>query len=268
MAAAGAQLAELLCLDTSLLRSSLPNRLKPNFELLSSVIGDVQRTYAAFRRNSRLMSNNLETNFLPNVKTLRSYEVPDEKITFLAAWYPRTLMLPAEKFGTVVASIAKFGFDPSSTLFVQGVSALGGLEPCAWEKKVALYKSLGWSAEEIVSAFRKQPFCMSLSEEKMRKVAGFFTKEMSCSPSLLATKPVLLCLSFERRILPRCSVLSVLVSKGLLTRELGQISFLKVKTERFLAQYLAKYAERAPEILEVYEGRMTLQDFNIQFMNL
>ncbi|WRX21675.1 hypothetical protein QQP08_014162 [Theobroma cacao] len=38
-----------------------------------------------------------------------------------------------------------------------------------WDKKVDLFKKLGWSEEEICKAFHLQPICMKTSEDKITR---------------------------------------------------------------------------------------------------
>ncbi|XP_020249598.1 uncharacterized protein LOC109827043 [Asparagus officinalis] len=257
-----AEFASLACSHPCLLRSSLQNRLKPNFELLSCMIGDNNRLLVALRRNNGLLGSNLETNFLPNVGILQSYGVPSPKIAKLAATYPRVLMYKTEKFATTIESVRKFGFDPSRSLFIQGVSVLSQMSPSAWERKLGIYRSLGWSEEETISAFTKQPCCMTLSEEKIRKTIHFFVKRLHLEPNYLAARPVLLHLSLEKRVIPRCSALSVLSSKRLIKGfPCVHYGALLISEDKFYDKYVRSYVDQAPEVLEAYKGNLEFMEF-------
>lgn len=251
-----ADIAVLLSANPHLLLASLEKRVRPNFELLRSILGTNRQVAAAVRRSCRLLQDNLETNFLPNVRTLQAYGVPMPHIAKLAATCPRVMLCSAKQLKAGVESAVKLGFDPSSPMFVRAANVMTSVSPSMWERKVGVFKSLGWSEVCIVTAFIKHPHCMELSEEKIRRGMDFFKKEMHWEPSFVAAHPVLLSLSLEKRVIPRCSVMNVLASKGLASKKLGHTSFLKMTDEKFVDGYVTKYAYQVPEIVKVYEGTM------------
>uniref|UniRef100_A0A2N9J152 Uncharacterized protein n=1 Tax=Fagus sylvatica TaxID=28930 RepID=A0A2N9J152_FAGSY len=106
------------------------------------------------------------------------------------------------------------GFNPSKLTFVLAVLALWGLNKSMWERRVNAYKRWGLSEEEILVAFRKSPWCIIASEDKIMQVMDFFVNKMGFEASLIVKRPVLLTLSLEKRMIPRGSVIEVLLSKG------------------------------------------------------
>ena len=253
----GADVAALISSVPHVLTGSLENRLKPNFELLSSIIGNNQLISSAIRQTSRILQGSLETNFLPNVRTLQSCGVPGASIAKLTGYHPRVILQPTERFNVTVELIREMGFNPLSTMFVHGVAAVSRFNPSTWSKKIALFKSLGWSEREVFSAFAKHPFCMLASEHKIRKAMDFYVKKQQWGPSFLSARPVLLSLSLEKRVMPRCSARSVLESKGLLTRG-SSVHFLMMSEKDFLDKYVIKYKNQVPEVLEAYKVKMEL----------
>ena len=67
--------------------------------------------------------------------------------------------------------------------------------------------------------------------------------------------PVLLGYSLERRIIPRCSVLQALLSKGLIEKTFVPHSLLCAE-EVFLQKFVTPYED--PELLKVYEEKLSL----------
>lgn len=161
-------------------------------------------------------------------------------------------MLPGDQFRVTVELIREMGFNPLSTMFIHGVAAVSRFNASTWNEKVALYRSLGWSHREVISAFAKQPYCMVLSEQKIRKAMDYYVKKTQWGPSFVSAHPVLLCLSLEKRVMPRCSVMRVLESKRLETRT-SSAHFLMISEKDFLNKYVIKYKNRAPEVLEAYK---------------
>ncbi|XP_058089393.1 uncharacterized protein LOC131236292 [Magnolia sinica] len=123
-----------------------------------------------------------------------------------------------------------------------------------WEQKVAVYRSLGWSQDEFPSAFKVQPICMTTSEKKIKRVMNFFMKEMNWKPSDLSRCPGILMLSLEKRIIPRCSVLQILMSKDLIEKDSRVSRALMISNKAFLERFIIKNQESVPEILTVYQG--------------
>ncbi|KAK1278596.1 hypothetical protein QJS04_geneDACA023851 [Acorus gramineus] len=50
--------------------------------------------------------------------------------------------------------------------FVMTHEAMTACSGCKWEVKYELYKSLGWSECELLSVFRKFPYCMMVIGEE------------------------------------------------------------------------------------------------------
>jgi len=166
-------------------------------------------------------------------------------------------MQASEQFAATVRSIKKLGIDPNMGLFVRGVSVMSGINLSTWERKVDVYKSLGWSEKEVISAFTKGPFCMLLSEEKIRRGMDFYVKKLQWMPSFLAANPVLLCLSLEKRVIPRCSVMNVLASKGLVGLSTNpSLKTLMISEKNFLDKYVIKYQDQVPEVRQAYNRNL------------
>ncbi|ONK55675.1 uncharacterized protein A4U43_UnF280 [Asparagus officinalis] len=246
-------LASLLSSIPHILTASLENRLKPNFELLKSIIGSNKLIASALRQTTRLIQGNLETDFLPNVKTLESCGIPNTSIAKLVGLHPRVILMPNENFKVTVELIREMGFNPLSTMFVHGVAAVSRFNHSTWKKKLGVYKSLGWSQKEVMSAFVRQPFCMLLSEKKIRKAMDFYVKELKWGPSFLSVHPVLLNLSLEKRVMPRCSVTSLLEAEGLMTKS-SSVHFLMITEKDFLDKYVIRYKNQIPKLLDAYRA--------------
>ncbi|KAF2322032.1 hypothetical protein GH714_005863 [Hevea brasiliensis] len=105
----------------------------------------------------------------------------------------------------------KLGFDPSKSVFVEAVRAFHFMSHKTWEHKTEVYGRFGLSEDEIWSMFRKRPNCLSLSEKKITGVMNFLVCKMGWQAAVVARVPSILCLSLEKRIMPRCSVESRVV---------------------------------------------------------
>lgn len=252
----GADLGKFISADPNLLLASLEKKLIGNFDLLKTLLGSPQAVVAAISGSSRLLRYNLHTMVLPNLETLRDHGVPGPKIVKLATMYPRILTTSRDRFTETVELLKGMGMKPMSTTFLLAINAMVGLTTATWERKLAVYRSLGWSEKETLSAFMKHPYCMLYSDRSIRKAMEFFVNKLNWEPAFLAARPKLLCLSLEKRTIPRCSVLSILMSKGLVSRKLGVLNFLMISEKDLLKKYVMKYGEQTPEVLEAYQGKI------------
>ncbi|EHA8591060.1 putative transcription termination factor MTERF8, chloroplastic [Cocos nucifera] len=221
----GADLGKLISSDPNLLLSSLEKRIVLNFDFFKTLLGSPAAVIAAIAGSSRLLRYNLSTVMLPNLRTLRDHGVPAPKIVMLLA--------------------RRWRRGRESWRFM-----------ATWERKLAVYRSLGWSEKDTLMAFTKHPYCMLSSDKKIRKVMEFFVKKMNWEPAFVAARPKLLCLSLEKRTIPRCSVFSILESKGVVSRKWGVPTFLLISEKEFLEKYVIKYGKQIPEVLEAYQGKL------------
>ncbi|RWR78846.1 Mitochodrial transcription termination factor-related [Cinnamomum micranthum f. kanehirae] len=143
--------------------------------------------------------------------------------------HPRTVLLGVERLGEIGAFVKEMDFNPLSVNFTFAIQVMSGMKKSNWERKMKVFERLGWSEEDFLSAFKVQPKCMLVSEEKIVK------------PSILAKCPNLLLYSLEKRTIPRCLLLRILIKKGLIKEEPGLFWMLNICEKQFLEKTLIKY---------------------------
>ncbi|GLT32464.1 hypothetical protein SLA2020_071310 [Shorea laevis] len=81
---------------------------------------------------------------------------------------------------------------------------------------------------------------------------------MGLGSSYVAERPKLLSYSLARRIIPRCSVLEVLVTRGLIKDRLGGHTMIAINEDKFLRPYVTCYKDEAPVLIfdEVISGKV------------
>ncbi|GAB2230223.1 hypothetical protein Droror1_Dr00014481 [Drosera rotundifolia] len=77
-----------------------------------------------------------------------------------------------------------------------------------------IYKEWGLSKDDILSAFLKAPQCVLFSEKKLRETLDFLVNKRGCQAEAIIQTPQILLYSLEKRFIPRCSVIHVLIQKG------------------------------------------------------
>ncbi|KAF8411851.1 hypothetical protein HHK36_004410 [Tetracentron sinense] len=251
-------LPKFLCSDKYILLSSLRNRIIPNFDFLRSHVHTNENIVAALKQSTRLVRCSVQKVIEPNISILQSHGVPESNISRLIVLQPRSLMTNTDLFKEVVRKVEEMGFDPTSTSrsFVLAIRTIAMLSKLKWENKREALKSFGWSEDDILSAFKVQPMYMLASEKKIKELMDFFVNKVGLKPTDITRCPNLFLLSLEKRIIPRCSVLQILMSKGLIEKDLDVVWVLNAPKNSFEKKFVINYQEIAPEVLKAYQGEM------------
>lgn len=159
-------------------------------------------------------------------------------------------------FENVVHAIKEMGFEPTTRSFIMGVRSMSILGKATWESKKETLMSYGWSESDFVLAFKRQPIVMLVSLKKIRLFMDFFVKKMGMKSSDVVRCPNLLLFSLERRIIPRFSVLKVLLSKKLSKKDIDVVWYLNMSKKDFEEKYLTCYMDQYPEVMDAYKNSL------------
>ncbi|KAK1278663.1 hypothetical protein QJS04_geneDACA003688 [Acorus gramineus] len=246
------QLITLVSRDPTILTQK---QLVPSLELLKGLIGTQEGVVASIGHSVHVLDPAHHKRLVPNVSALREHGVPVSQVSKLIIRSPNVLCLPAfTRFREVVAAVHGMGIDPSKTKFVEAVKTMVGSSKSTWDGKFEVYKNLGWSEDEILMVFKRRPTFLALSEKKIRRGMEYYTKVLGWERSYITRYPILLSYSLEKRVIPRCSVLQVLLSKGLIKKDLKWSTTLSIKEKLFLERFVTKYKLEAPELMRAYQG--------------
>ncbi|XP_043723932.1 transcription termination factor 1, mitochondrial-like isoform X2 [Telopea speciosissima] len=246
-------LAKIFSKDPSILAgASLTNQIIPSMEFLRSFLNDGKNIALVL---SRLRWNTgFQRLMEPNIELLRNQGVPEPVISKLVIICPQALTLKQPRFNEAVLKAKEMGFDPSSLMFVHAIRTLSQMNTTL-ETKLEVFRNFGWSEDEILCMFRKQPYCLTRSEKILRIRLDFFMNKLSLTAAEITTNPVVLLLSMEKRTVPRCSVIQVLLSQGLMKKQsIG--SALLMNDARFLENFVRKYHQELPQLLQEYKRNM------------
>ncbi|EOX94978.1 Transcription termination factor [Theobroma cacao] len=253
-------LARTLSSDPTLLTRSLENQIIPSYDFLKSVLLSNEKIVSALKRTTWIFLEDPSKNLMPNVAFLRELGVPQKCVALLLTHFPEAVMQKHEDFCGIVREVKEIGFEPRKSMFVLAVHALSGKgNKSIWEKCFEVYKRWGWSKDDILTAFKKHPHSMMLSEKKIMKSMDYFVNKMGWPSRMIAQCPVVLFFSLERRIIPRCSVFQILLSKGLIKEDFSLTTVLLPVEKRFLERFVTKYQEEVPDLLSVYQGKVKFE---------
>ncbi|KAJ0104777.1 hypothetical protein Patl1_19213 [Pistacia atlantica] len=254
-------LVEIIARCPQLLSRSLKNHLIPNYNCLKNVVIHDKKIVKVLKRMGRGLLLDLRSkNFGPNIALLKDIGVPQSRISFLVTNMPSAAHSEHSKFSKVVNEVKEMGFNPTQTVFVLAVGVISNLKKSVWESKFEVYRRWGWSDDETLAAFRRNPCCMRISEEKITRVMDFFVNKMGWLSRDISKMPQFFSYSLENSIAPRCLVIQVLLSKGLIKENICPSSYLCDGQSKFIKRYVTKFQEEVPELFDVFQGKIDLQD--------
>ncbi|KAK3441837.1 hypothetical protein EUGRSUZ_B02117 [Eucalyptus grandis] len=229
-----------------LLARSLENHLRPTLDYIVELVQSGEDAVAAIKRCPRMLYEDPGVLLIPKIATLKENGVPPANIGHLVLYHGPIFLASPEQFAEAVNRLRRLV-----------LSLRKGLSEPSWQRKIGVYGKWGWSEEEVALAFRRHPWCMAVSESKITEVMNFFVNEMGIDSLHIAQRPVVISLSLRKRIIPRCSVFRVLLSKGLVhTHSLA--TSLIVPESRFIKEFVTCYLRKAPQLLDFYKEKMGL----------
>ncbi|GFQ03336.1 hypothetical protein PHJA_002477400 [Phtheirospermum japonicum] len=235
----------------SLLARSLENRLAPSCEYLKDIIG-TQKLESLFRRGLWAFGNFDPKIVIPNVDFLREIGVRSSFIEFALYQYPEIFCLNHNEFREVVEEVKQMGFDPLKSTFVLAIHVRKGKGMALYDRCYDVYSKWGWSRDDILMAFRKHPNCMIWSEKKITTVLEFVVNELGRNARSVAKCPYIIFYNMERRIVPRCSVVHLLSTNGLVKKNWSLSTVLCPAEKVFLNRYVTRFKEELPELYDIY----------------
>ncbi|KAG6647798.1 hypothetical protein CIPAW_07G103100 [Carya illinoinensis] len=200
MGASSSDLSRILSSNPSLLRRSLEKHLIPCYDFLKSVLILDEKVVTVFKRSPWVV---LMHNMVPNIALLREVGVPQSIISFLHT-----------RFAEAIHELKEMGYDTSKTVIVYAIQVLLRMSEPELESKLEFYRRWGW-----------HPNCMLLSDKKITKAMDFLVNKMG-----------FLFFSLEKRIMPRCSVIQILIAKGLVKNDLSPATFILPGERCFLVR--------------------------------
>lgn len=249
------ELAKLLASNPAILGSSLENLLKPWYDFLKSILLEDTKVVRAMKNSPRIFNQDVQKNVVPNTAALMELGVPEFLILLTVMCYSPIVLQNRDKFEKIVVEVTEMGFDRKKTEFIHAMKVLSGTSRSTREHKMEVYRRWGWSEDNVQVAFKKYPLLLKLSEKKIMGNMDFLLNKLGCQNEDIARYPFILQFSLEKRVIPRCSVIKVLLSKALIKNDVRLSTFLMPNDKCFLEKFVTKYQEDIPQLLDVYKGK-------------
>jgi mTERF domain-containing protein, mitochondrial len=246
----GSALISILVNYKSLLARGL--RKRP-IEYLRSLLGSDENVAEAIKKYGSVLDTWAPKMIEANVELLQKHGLSKEYVSRFMLENPRCFMQKPEWLEEVLYMVENaFQIPRESKMFYHGVLAISSVSKTTMDTKLGVLRSFGLSDVTIYSMIKQFPNILKTSEDKMRKIWNFFTKEIGCTPDFLASHPVVFNLSLEKRVIPRYEVLKILDEKKLSKRKPGLYTVLCISESNFVDGFLFRYKDEIPDILDFY----------------
>ncbi|RHN73184.1 putative transcription regulator mTERF family [Medicago truncatula] len=250
--ASNIDIVEIVTRSPRILGSSLENSIIPTFESVRMFLPSNEKVIERILHCKHFFGH---FHFIRNVKMLLDDGVIHSNITFLLLRRPSILL--TYDMRNALDLVKEMGFDdPTNVNFCQALLAKRAMSKSRWDAKVVVFKKWGWSDEMVLEAFRKRPLCMLASTEKINKVMRFWVNELGWDSSALVKRPEVFSYSLENRIVPRACVVSYLISKGLIEKNIELSTPFGVNENVFLEKYVQCFKEESDDLLKLYLEKM------------
>ncbi|GAB2228032.1 hypothetical protein Droror1_Dr00009861 [Drosera rotundifolia] len=241
---------------SGLLRHSLNDYIIPLYSMLKDELETEREIVVCMKRLGYVIRKTGYKNIRPNLTLLKEVGVPSSKLAYFVRAYPADLIFHPNDFRGIVDEVKALGFDVTKIFFVHGVHALCPRYETVRDRCSEIYIEWGFSQEDILSAFRKWPQCLLLSENKLRDSLDFLIGKIGCQVEAVVRNPVIVTYNLDERVIPRCSVIHVLTKKGLVRSDLTLGYILNQSEKCFLNRYVYKHTAISSVLLEVYQRKV------------
>ncbi|XP_028755397.1 transcription termination factor MTERF9, chloroplastic-like [Neltuma alba] len=248
---------KLLCSCPSIMVRSLSKQIIPSFHFFRDLFQSDAKLIQVVTNFSGILLD-LNSRSMPNMKLLREAGVPESNVIKLLQYFPSVITKSCVRFEEIVKEVKELGVNPGQVNFVLAVSVLASASKSTWGKKVDVYKKWGWSEDDILAAFRKYPFIMKASKDKIDAVMDFLVNKLGCESSIVAKYPGVISFSMKRRFLPRGAVIKILLSKGLVQKESLPLLFMYPESTFLRRFIMSNLKEEATQLLKLYQGKLKL----------
>ncbi|XP_060198763.1 uncharacterized protein LOC132627435 [Lycium barbarum] len=247
----GSDLVNVVAKDSQIIERGLDTHIRPTIDLLRRTLGCDENIVKAIKRFPWLLTFGAHHIMETNLLLLKNSGVPDLRIKKLLLRIPRCIAQKPQWFKGLLHRVEnEFRVPRDSPSFLYGFQVLTSQKKSTLDRKFGIFKSFGWSDDDILEMFRKLPFCVGLSEVRIQKALNLFMNELGFETAYLVSHPAILVFSLEKRVIPRLQVLKILDEKKVERRKLDLYYVLSLTELKFIDYFVMPYKDQIPELYE------------------
>ncbi|XP_047954065.1 transcription termination factor MTERF4, chloroplastic-like [Salvia hispanica] len=235
------EIAKMISSSKAILHSSMANKIIPNLSMLKGLSGSNDNVARLVKRCPWVFLTDLEKTLMPNVEILKRCSIPMERILHLLYIRPRTFLVKSDIMRRSVDKAIEIGVPLTSIAFIHAVGIFNHTSEGMWEVKLQTLRDLGFSDDDVLAMFRKQPPIFNISKNKMTNKVELLLATRKYGVTSIVANPVALGGSIEKRLEPRVQILRLLESRNLIEKW-PSLSFLATSTDgRFIDRFIRPY---------------------------
>lgn len=243
-----ADVVEIISKDPWIMKRSVES-LTQGISVLKTILNSDDDVCKLLKASVRFLKSDLEKTMIPNIQLLRDCGVDLPQIVRYMFMSHRLFTYRPEKMRDLVERADKLGVARHS-LLLAAIRTLSSMTEENWEKKLMVFRSHGFSQDDILEIFRKMPSALATSKGKVKDVIELMrTATGDVDNSLLVRNPSILVCSVEDRLKPRLHIFRLLTSKKLLPKRTSLSRFLKLPKTEFIERYVVPYSDHLGQVL-------------------
>ncbi|XP_078156540.1 transcription termination factor MTERF8, chloroplastic-like [Carex rostrata] len=217
------------------------------------ILGSVEYLSAILKRQPRVISSSFEKVIMPNFSFLQEQcGLSVRQIVRLILTCPRLMTSRPEILKMKVEEAEQLGVSRSTGTFVDALNNVYFLSQSTIDAKLNFLRNLGFSHEEATLMISKAPPLLSRSEKTIGRTMEFLINEAGCNKNDLVRNPCLLMYSLKNRLIPRCIVRKLLMSKELPVAHRALPTFMNPTETNFVEKFILPYEHVIPGLHQAY----------------
>ncbi|CAL9083574.1 unnamed protein product [Musa textilis] len=125
----------------------------------------------------------------PNIEMLRDCGVMDRKLTMILRLYPCLIIQKAEALKALISRVENLVVARTSGMLFWTLKVLHTITEKNFKAHLEFFKGFGWSEDDFLAAFRKNPALVGFSLKSLQRKMEFLVNEDGCAPTYLALRP-------------------------------------------------------------------------------
>jgi mTERF domain-containing protein, mitochondrial len=203
------------------------------------------------RKNWLLFNFNKEEYVEPRLNLIRKYSLSYQQIASLLMRISGLMLWSLDDLTWVFEKTTELGLKPGSRMFLLGIKAVGSCTEIKFNQRIEFLMKLGWSKDQVYSAFRKCPLIIMHSEEGLKSHMDFLIGTAMLDLQSIVSDPTLLGYSINRTLFPRHHVLTILEAHGM--KKVYKLhTACKLSEEKFLEKCVVPHEKDVPGLRETY----------------
>lgn len=248
------ELGKFLSKKSALLTVSLNKTLVPSVEIIRKIACNEKDLVKLLHRIGWILPSHKK--ILRNVAFFQSYGIIGSQLLYLLKRQSLLFTKPESLLQNLVSQAVNLGFHANSRMLVHAILVVHGLSSEAFETRLKLIQSFGFSKDECLLMFRRAPFLLRSAENKLTFGFGFFLNVVMLPKSVLVQRPMILMYNMEDRVIPRYGILQLLISENLLKKNPSFIEMLEMREDIFLKKYILKFRHKSETLLIAYHDHL------------